>query len=416
MNRLLVAVLAAVDAVVAAVVGLGAVLAPLVLLWFTAFSGAPWGALWPTTARVWELGNLVPLHLELGDGLVAAAGIAPDAAGFVVSLAPLAFAGFVLLFAARSGRRAARAGEWVTGVASGTLVTAAIALVVLLTSGTPVAVVNAWQAALFPPLIYLLGALAGAVAAAWGDGDGGIVDRVHDRVDDLPTLWRATPPIAVRAAGIGVVGLLGVGALALFAAVVTGGGEMITLFEAVQVDAVGATGLTLANLAYLPTFLVWALAWVAGPGFAVGSGTVVAPTGADLGVVPSLPVFGLIPEAGSSWLLLVALLPVGVGALAGLAARIRLLQEWRAEGIDDEGPEPWLPRLALAAGIAILVAAAAALLAAMASGSIGPGRLVDVGPHAGMVFVVVAAEVLVGAAAILLAPRRREQAWTELGD
>lgn len=415
MNRLLVAVLAAVDAVVAAVVGLGAVLAPLVLLWFTAFSGAPWGALWPTAARIWELGNLVPLHLQLGDGLVAATGVAPDAAGFVVSLAPLAFTGFVLLFSARSGRRAARAGEWTTGVASGTLVTAAIALAVLLTSAAPGAAVNAWQAALFPPLIYLAGALAGAVATAWGDGDDGIVDRLHDRADALPALWRATPAIAVRGASVGIVGLLGVGALALFAAVLTGGGEMITLFEAAQVDAVGATGFTLANLAYLPTILVWAMAWVAGPGFAVGTGTVVAPTGADLGVIPSLPIFGLIPEGGSSWLLLVALLVVAVGALAGLAARIQLVQEWRAEGIDD-GPEPWAPRLALSAGIALLVAATAALLAAWASGSIGPGRLIDVGPHAGEVFLAVGAEVFVGSALMLLAPRRRDGTWTELDD
>lgn len=95
MNRLLVAVLAAVDAVVAAVIGLGVVLVPLVLGWFTAFSGADWASLWPTGARIWQLGNLVPLHLSLDDLFVASSGVAADAAGFVVSLAPLALAGFV---------------------------------------------------------------------------------------------------------------------------------------------------------------------------------------------------------------------------------------------------------------------------------------------------------------------------------
>ncbi len=102
MNRLLVAVLAAVDAVVAAVIGIGVVLVPLTLLWLTAFSGADWGALWSTGIRIWELGNLVPLHLTLDDAFLVATGLASDAQSFVISLAPLAIAGFVLLFAARS--------------------------------------------------------------------------------------------------------------------------------------------------------------------------------------------------------------------------------------------------------------------------------------------------------------------------
>lgn len=407
MNRLLVAVLAAVDAVVAAVIGLGVVLVPLVLGWFTAFSGADWASLWPTGARIWQLGNLVPLHLSLDDLFVASSGVAADAAGFVVSLAPLALAGFVLLFAARSGRRAARASAWIVGVVSGTVVTCAIATVVLMTSGTPVASVASWQAILFPTALYLGGALVGAVTTAWGDGDDGAIDALHDRVDALSPAWRAVPALAVRGTAIALVGLIGLGGLALLASVITRGGEMITLFEAAQVDAVGATGLTFAHLAYLPTLLVWAISWVAGPGFAVGTATAVAPSNVDLGVVPSLPLLGLLPEQGSPFLLLVMLAPVAVGALAALSLRGMLAQEWRAEGMLGDDAEPFLPRIALAASVAVLTAGTAALLAVMASGSMGPGRLVDVGPSAGPVALAVGLEVLLGAAIVLLSPRMR---------
>src|SRR5687768_2323536 len=111
MDRLLVALLSAFDAVIAAAVGLAVVLAPLTLVWVIALGGnADWSALWPASASVWQLGNLVPLAITLDDLYVAEAGIDVDAAAFTLSLAPLAFAAFTAIFAARSGARAAGAG------------------------------------------------------------------------------------------------------------------------------------------------------------------------------------------------------------------------------------------------------------------------------------------------------------------
>ena len=52
MHRLIVALLAAVDAAIAVAVGLAATLAPLTLLWVFGFGGgADWGALWPRERR-----------------------------------------------------------------------------------------------------------------------------------------------------------------------------------------------------------------------------------------------------------------------------------------------------------------------------------------------------------------------------
>ena len=58
----------------------------------------------------------MPLQVTLPGDYLAAAGIDPGAASFVLSLAPLAFAAFTAIFAARSGVRASQADAWVTGV------------------------------------------------------------------------------------------------------------------------------------------------------------------------------------------------------------------------------------------------------------------------------------------------------------
>src|SRR3954447_9688784 len=102
MQRLLVAILAAVDAAIAAAVGLAVLLAPLTLLWTLAFGAtADWGALWPVTGTLWQFGHGVPLEIVIPDDVVVAVGISRDAADFTLSLTPLAFFLFTLLFAAR---------------------------------------------------------------------------------------------------------------------------------------------------------------------------------------------------------------------------------------------------------------------------------------------------------------------------
>src|SRR5205085_8793710 len=57
----------------------------------------------------------------------------------------------------------------------------------------------------------------------------------------------------------------------------------------------GAALLLLAQLAYVPNAIVWAIAYTLGPGFAFGTGTVVAPTGSALGAVPVFPMLAALP-------------------------------------------------------------------------------------------------------------------------
>lgn len=440
MHRLLIALLSAFDAAVAAAAGVVLVLAPLTVLWVVGFGGtADWATLWPVGASIWQLGHLVPLFITLPELYLVEAGIAPDAASFVLSLAPLALTAFTAIFAARSGARGSRADGWATGVIAGSVTFAALTTLITLSARNPVAAIHLWQAVLFPTLVFVLPAIAGAVVTEWREAGAGVIARLRDRAEERPHGWSEVPGLAALGAVVVWVGLLGLGALAVAVALLVGGGDVIALFEAGHMDALGATVTTLAQLAYLPNLAIWAFCYIAGPGFALGVDTAVSPSGTQVGVVPGIPVFGAVPESSSPWLLLLALLPVALGALAGWIARSRLVAPravaadrvipqtaapWATaslegligappEVVEEPEPEhehePIAARLALTLAIAVLAGAGAALMAALASGSIGPGRLAEVGPQPGPVALVVGLEVLVGAGILLLSPSSRSR-------
>lgn len=408
MQRLLVALLAAFDAAIAAAVGLVVLLAPLTLLWTVAFGiTADWGALWPLTGTLWQFGHGVPLDVTIPDELLVALAIPSEAANFVVSITPLAFLLFTLLFAARSGGRAATAGAWLLGSLSGAGVFTLISVGVALTTRLDAVQVPLPLAIVLPAVVYLIGVVFGAVRVAWEEGDNGILDRLHDVLDTRED-WAPVPAAIVRGTAFVLVAVTGAAALALAVATLFRGGEVVALFQAARVDALGATVMTLAQLVYLPTLIVWAASWLAGPGFAVGAGTAVSPAGTQLGVVPGIPVFGLLPENSSIWMLIVVLIPIAAGAFAGWAVRSRLVWEGTPLGM--------LQRAVIAVGIAGAGAGVAGLAAALANGSMGPGRLAVVGPAAWPFALALGLEVLLGAAILLLSPRHRDELAEERTD
>jgi len=397
MHRLLVALLAALDAVLAAASGIAVVLAPLTLLWVVGLGSPDWSALWPATAGIWHLGHLVPVTVTLPDAYLAATGIDPSLATFTLSLAPLVFAAFTGLFAARSGRRAAEAGAPFTGWISGSLVFAALASVVALTANAALVASEVWLAILLPSVLFAGPALLGAVVAAWRIGDDGLVDSLRAHLARLPRDWAAVPTLALRGVGITTLGLVAVGGVVVTAGLIARSAQIIALYQASNVDGIGATVIALGQLVYLPTLVLWAVSFAAGPGFALGTDTAITPAATQVGALPAIPVLGIVPDATSSWLLLLVLLPLAVGAVAGAILRSRMPR--------TTGPEPLAPRLSLAVAVAVLTGGVGALIAVVARGAIGPGRLVETGPEPGPLALALGLEVLVGLAILLLSPR-----------
>ncbi|QAY70179.1 DUF6350 family protein [Xylanimonas protaetiae] len=157
---------------------------------------------------------------------------------------------------------------------------------------------------------------------------------------------------------------------------------------------IGGIVLAVSQLAVVPNLVVWASAWIAGPGFAVGAGTSFSTRGVVDGPLPALPVLGALPGPGWSGPLGSAS-PVVVllcGALAGWFAWRRLepsLVQW--------ADIAWvLGGTAGAAGVATVV------LQLWAGGSAGSGRLAVVGADPLVAGGLVAAEVLVGAALVVV--------------
>jgi hypothetical protein len=210
--------------------------------------------------------------------------------------------------------------------------------------------------------------------------------------------WRALAglmPPRLRAVIAGAVGSLAVlwAAGAALAAASLGAhlGSFSSASSVLAPGVVGACLLLLAQLAYVPNAVVWAISFMVGPGFAFGSGTVVAPTGSALGQLPAFPMLASLPRglhgAAPPWLSVAVLaLPYLAGVLGGL-----LLARAAPASAMEAAPLWGFACGALSGGVL-------GVLAAFAGGPLGDGRLAAVGPSPWQVGLTAALEVGVAAA------------------
>ncbi|KAB7743623.1 hypothetical protein GA707_13540 [Nostocoides sp. F2B08] len=216
----------------------------------------------------------------------------------------------------------------------------------------------------------------------------------HDDVDEL--LERAHAPAALRRgwrpALHATAVLLAAGTLAAVVAVGLSVGDVLALQSDLRPGLVGGVVLTFIQVMALPNLGLWILSFVAGPGFSVVDGAAVTWDGASTALVPMIPVLGAHPEpvAFPSATPLIALTVVATGAWLGwqsLAATARLAS-LRAKA---------LTVLSAVASTGALIA----LLDRIGGGSLGMGRLVDVGAPAAILGLTVAGWLLLGAALVL---------------
>jgi Family of unknown function (DUF6350) len=156
---------------------------------------------------------------------------------------------------------------------------------------------------------------------------------------------------------------------------------------------IGSVLLLLASLSYLPNSVIWAVAYMLGPGFSFGIGTAVSPSGSALGALPAFPMLAALPvgskAAFPAWLgFFVLVMPYLAGALAGLMT-VRI------------APTPSLeaaPLWGLVTGT--LTAVVIGFSAKFSGGPLAAGRLASVGPAGGEVGLVAVLEIGVTAALV----------------
>ena len=357
---------------VAVLGGLGASLATLLVClaagvvgWFLSDAGAhgtPSGAL-----RIGALGWL----LGHGSGLVVA--------GAPVTAVPL---GLTLVFGWTIWRVGLRVGDSISGhgpdvealadgerdltvpAATGLFTVAYVVVAVLVaklagnTASQPsTAGVVAWSVALC--------ALAAGSAIAVGSG--------------RAALWATLLPAAVRQAAVMLrailIGWFAVSALAFLAALIVDFNTAVNVMSQLHLNAGAVTLYTLLSLVALPNAAVFSSAYLLGPGFTVGIGTVVSPTAVTLGPLPMFPLFAALPDSGPP--------PVWTPYLVALAPIVAVIAVVR---VQRRHPTMRWDHGVLRAGCAGVVAGlAVGIVSGLAGGAIGPGRMADVGPYAAAV-------------------------------
>jgi hypothetical protein len=213
----------------------------------------------------------------------------------------------------------------------------------------------------------LLVACFGAPAIATGSGRAAI--------------WAASLPVSARVAArtcLSVVtAFLMVSTVTLALALALDWGTAANVLTQLRLGGGDSVLFLAASAVVLPNAVLCSGSYLLGPGFVVGTGTVVSPTVVSLGAMPMFPLLAALPDDGPTpawtpWLLAV---PVLVAAAAAARVQHRFpTVRWEEGALRG-----------CVGGVAAGVLTA--VLARLAGGSVGPGRMQDVGPLAGDVLV-----------------------------
>ena len=329
-------------------------------------------------AAGWLLGHGVPV--PVGPTEISSTQISP----VPISLVPLAVTGLALWRLTRAGVHTARA---IRARASARRAAFVVALAVGLTYGvlgTLVAVGVGASPARGAATLGLLAALAAGLGAMGYSRTGRALLR------RAPVLTRDALRTGISATAF----VLGVGAAAAGAALAIRGGDAASMLASYHAGVAGQAGITVLCLAFAPNLAVWGAAYLLGPGFAFGVGTVVSPGLVAVGPAPSVPILAALPTGAVSGPGSVLL---GIPLVAAMAAGVLLARRRPAVG--------WAGLLggaALAGPVAGLLLGGAAVASA---GALGPDRLGEIGPSGWSVGLWGALVVAVGATIGALAAR-----------
>ena len=321
---------------------------PAVVGWLAADPGTLADALGVGT-RLWLLAN----------------GVSAPVGGLTVTLVPwgaTAVIAYMILRSAALTARRVRPDQLAGPVTVGALLVATYlvpVLVVAVWQGEP------WRSPLHWAAVITVLGLTAAVAAGR--------TLARPLTDGWPR-WCADLPRAALAAQLV---LLTSGAALLVTGLVRHLDRVTALHSALDPGVAGGIALLLAQLVIIPNALVWAASYALGSGFVMGAGSVVAPAGTELGMLPGLPLLGALPAAGPGDPALLWWLTSGV--LAGAVAAGIVVRSRPAVRLDVG---------CLVGGLAGVLAAGVFVgLGWAAGGDLGAVRLAGLGPRLGPLLV-----------------------------
>jgi hypothetical protein len=376
------------------------VLLPLVGVWFAdGFEDRSFDSLARLGGQAWLLIHGVPLQLEVMMGASSA-----DTQHGTLSLIPLGLSLLPFFLCWRAGRRLARASytdqlwqAFLGALGIYAFVGGATAYLVQ----TDEVRISLVAGALIPLLPAGAGLIIGAYreAKSWGRLIG--VDAAA---------WVAKTSQHSRWAGSYVWAAIRAGLLATTAAVCLSAAllatdialhwaEVLEIYQELSPGIIGGVVLTVAQLGLLPNFVGWTLAWSSGAGFAVGTGSSVTPMATTVGPMPAFPLLGALPTGELTYGLVALALPVLAGVLAGwwfLREGENHLDEWLSIKMRSRWFTASASTVVLGLLIGLVAGAAAAGLLWLTRGSLGVGRLVDLGPNPLWAGLWIAGEVALG--------------------
>lgn len=407
MNRPLSAIFAALDALITVAIGLGVPLLFSTLLWALHFGLViDWLVFWRTAADMWLLGNGVDVRFQLEATLAGALSLPGAADPFVVSLAPMGFTLLTFLLGRRSGiRLATSSAAPITGAFAGIATVSILAGLVALSATVPAAAPDLVQAFVIVPLVYGGGVALGLFlpgrattrAASWNATRSSPEwwTRLQDTLRAVVPAWLLdSARLGVRMGAIAAAAVMFVASLTVVLLLLWSFADIITLYESSQAGILGGVTITAIELTLIPNTVAWAMSWLVGPGFALGVGSQFSPIATHAGLIPSLPLFGALPD-GTGPGIVALLVPVAAAFLAGALMRTR----WTATNRSG-----WKATVCGVVFGALVGACILALIAAWSAGAAGPGRLAEVGPDGLAVLVWGLVELALGLTAGLFVP------------
>lgn len=392
MRRFLSGSLAAIDALALVAIGYGLLLVPALIVWAVQFGFTvdPVGFA-KLSASLWLLGHGVDITVIVDPVLSASLGLGPTPDPVRLSIALLGIGLLNVQLGLRAGRRAALADDPNVSLVVATAVTAALAGVMVVLSGSTVSLPSRPQGVLLPTAVVATSMVIGCVLEQRRRGESPLLEELARRVR-----WYRLDTIAQRDLGASLAGglkvaagVLTVAGLALAVSIALSYASVVGVYQSLQGGLLGGTIVTALQLIALPNLVVWAASWITGAGFAIGTGTAVSPAGTLLGPVPGLPLLAAVPQPAGQWGLAVVLIPLLMAFVVSMMIRQR----------HDKYSSPARLNvlLSISAGMATVAAGTLALLAWWSGGAIGPGRMAQVGPNPMLVFACTFGLVFVGA-------------------